>query len=211
MPPENSTVNTPNSPAGGDIAALRRRLRQAAIAAREALPAETRTELSARIESHLEALLETLVPRTLAFCWPWRGEVDLVAWVGRWLAADPLRQAALPEVTAPEQPMAFRRWQPGDAMDTDHHGIPVPAHGLRVTPDVILVPLNAFDAAGYRLGYGGGYFDRTLAALDPAPRCIGVAFELARTDSTHPQPHDQPMDWIVTEAGSFRARPGLSD
>jgi len=211
MPPENSTVNTPNSPAGGDIAALRRGLRQAAIAAREALPAEARTDLSARIEKHLEALLETLAPRTLAFCWPWRGEVDLVAWVGRWLAADPQRQAALPEVTAPEQPMGFRRWQPGAAMLTDHHGIPIPAQGAQVAPDVILVPLNAFDAAGYRLGYGGGYFDRTLAALDPAPLCIGVAFELARTDSTHPQPHDQPMDWIVTEAGSFRARPDLSD
>ena len=62
------------------------------------------------------------------------------------------------------------------------------------------MPLNVFDAAGYRLGYGGGYFDRTLAALDPAPTCVGVAFELARP--VHPpQPHDQPMDWIVTEAG----------
>lgn len=204
-------MDTPTLPAGSDIAALRRRLRQAAIAAREALPAEARAERSGRIEDHLESLLKTLAPRTLAFCWPWRGEVDLVAWVERWLAADSLRQAALPEVTAPEQPMGFRRWQPGDTMETDHHGIPVPAHGERVEPDVILVPLNAFDTAGYRLGYGGGYFDRTLAALDPAPLCIGVAFELARTETTHPQPHDQPMDWIVTEAGSFRARPDLSD
>lgn len=211
MPPENSTVNTPNSPAGRDIAALRKALRQAAIAARETLPATARAERSARIEIHLDALLETLAPRTLAFCWPWRGEVDLVAWTGRWLAADPLRQAALPEVTGPAQPMRFRRWQPGDAMATDHHGIPVPAHGAWVEPDMILVPLNAFDAAGYRLGYGGGYFDRTLAALDPAPLCIGVAFELARTETTHPQPHDQPMDWIVTEAGSFRAAEPLRD
>jgi 5,10-methenyltetrahydrofolate synthetase len=84
-------------------------------------------------------------------------------------------------------------------METDHHGIPCPRHESR--PELILVPLNAFDAAGYRLGYGGGYFDRTLAALDPAPLCVGVAFELARTDTTFPQPHDQPMDWIVTEAG----------
>ena len=65
------------------------------------------------------------------------------------------------------------------------------------------MPLNVFDAAGYRLGYGGGYFDRTLAALDPAPTCVGVAFELARCESTHPQAHDKPMDWVVTEAGVF--------
>lgn len=205
MPSENSTVNPPDSPAGSDIAALRKTLRKQAIAAREALPADTRAALSARIEAHLEILLKTLAPRTLAFCWPWRGEVDLVAWVGRWLAADPGRRAALPEVTEPAQPMGFRRWQPGDAMAVDHHGIPVPVDGARVTPDVILIPLNVFDAAGYRLGYGGGYFDRTLAALAPPPLCIGVAFELARTDSTHPQPHDRPMDWIVTEAGAYPA------
>ena len=70
----------------------------------------------------------------------------------------------------------------------------------RRVPALRIVPLNVFDAAGYRLGYGGGYFDRTLAALDPAPTCVGVAFELARAGSTHPQPHNKPMDWVVTGA-----------
>lgn len=92
-------------------------------------------------------------------------------------------------------------------MATDHHGIPIPAGDEVVSPALLIVPLNVFDAAGYRLGYGGGYFDRTLAALDPTPTCVGVAFELARAGSTHPQPHDQPMDWIVTEAGVFVGRP----
>ena len=205
MPSENSTVNTSDSPAGSDIAALRKTLRQRAIAAREAMPDNTRAALTARIETQLDVLLERLAPQTLAFCWPWRGEVDLVAWVGRWLAADPARQAALPEVTGPAEPMGFRRWQPGEAMANDRHGIPVPMDGTRIAPDVILIPLNAFDAAGYRLGYGGGYFDRTLAALAPRPLCVGVAFELARTDSTHPQAHDLPMDWIVTESGTHPA------
>lgn len=91
-------------------------------------------------------------------------------------------------------------------METDHHGIPIPADGERLEPDLILVPLNVFDAAGYRLGYGGGYFDRTLASLDPLPVCVGVAFEVARTETAYPQPHDQPMDWLVTETGAAARR-----
>ena len=208
MPLENSTVNTPNPLAPSAVAAARKALRAAAIAARESLPDNERARLSAHIESHLETLMARLAPRCLAFCWPWRGEVDLVPWMRRWLAADPTRAAALPMVAEAARPMRFLRWRPGDRMDVDHHGIPVPATGERVEPDVILVPLNAFDGAGYRLGYGGGYFDRTLAAMRPAPVCVGVAFELARTASIHPQAHDRPMDWIVTEAGSFPAAPG---
>ncbi len=206
MPPENSTVNSPlprpEADSGAEIAALRKNLRIARIAAREQLPDAERQALTTRIEAHLDTLVARLAPTRLAFCWPWRSEVDLVSWVSRWLAADPARQAALPVVRNPGQPMAFLRWAPGMAMDTDHHDIPIPADGERLDPDLILVPLNVFDAAGYRLGYGGGYFDRTLAALDPLPVCVGVAFELARAETAYPQPHDQPMDWLVTEAGA---------
>ena len=215
MPPENSTVTSsfpfPEAPARAkseaDIAAARKKLRNARIAAREALPEALRQALTARIETHLDTLLGQLAPARIAFCWPWRGEVDLVPWAHRWLAADPARRAALPIVRQPEQPMEFLRWQPGAEMETDHHGIPVPTGAEALEPDLILVPLNVFDAAGFRLGYGGGYFDRTLAALDPAPLTVGVAFELARADTTWPQPHDHPMSWIVTEAGAHKAAP----
>jgi 5,10-methenyltetrahydrofolate synthetase len=210
MPPENSTVNSPlprpEADSGAEIAALRKNLRIARIAAREQLPDAERKALTTRIEGHLDTLLARLAPMRLAFCWPWRSEVDLVPWVSRWLAADPARRAALPVVRNPGRPMAFLRWAPGAVMETDHHGIPIPADGERLEPDLILVPLNVFDAAGYRLGYGGGYFDRTLAALDPLPVCVGVAFELARTETAYPQPHDQPMDWLVTEAGAAARR-----
>ncbi|MBS0347952.1 MAG: 5-formyltetrahydrofolate cyclo-ligase [Proteobacteria bacterium] len=212
MPSENSTVNPPLPRPGADsdrtIAAVRQNLRKTRIAAREGLPDAERAALTRRIEAHLDALLARLAPRSVAFCWPWRGEVDLVPWAQRWLAADAQRQMALPVVRTPGQPMVFLRWHPEAPMETDHHDIPVPAGTEIVQPELILVPLNVFDAAGYRLGYGGGYFDRTLAALQPAPLCVGVAFELARADSTYPQPHDQPMDWIVTEAGAF---PAVSD
>ena len=71
-------------------------------------------------------------------------------------------------------------------------------------PNIILLPLVAFDRQGFRLGYGGGYFDRTLAALVPRPLAIGVGFELARVADIRPQAHDLPLDAVVTEAGIVR-------
>ena len=87
-------------------------------------------------------------------------------------------------------------------MSVDRHGIPIPADGATLIPDVVLLPLVAFDARGFRLGYGGGYFYRTLAGLAPRPFSIGVGFEVARVDSIQPQEHDIPLDAVVTEAGA---------
>ncbi|MBL8446588.1 MAG: 5-formyltetrahydrofolate cyclo-ligase [Zoogloeaceae bacterium] len=183
-----------------DSSDLRKRLRRQAIAAREAIKPTDRAEWTARIERHLDHLLPRLAPTRLAFCWPHRGEVDLAGWVRRWLLAHPARQAALPVVNALATPMIFHRWHPETPLQTDRYGIPIPAVAEEVHPDVLLIPLNAFDDNGYRLGYGGGYFDRTLAALDPKPVAVGIAFELGHHPQLYPQPHDLPMDWIVTEA-----------
>ena len=99
-------------------------------------------------------------------------------------------------------------------MTTDRYGIPTPAEGEGESesesesdferPDALLIPVNAFDAAGYRLGYGGGFFDRTLAVLargGQAPLAIGAGFELARVATTWPQAYDQRLDAVITEAG----------
>ena len=86
----------------------------------------------------------------------------------------------------------------------DRYGIPTPMAGDWLQPELILLPLNGFDAAGYRLGYGGGFFDRTLAALSPRPLAVGVGFEINRLESIHPETHDQRLDWLVTEAGVFK-------
>jgi 5,10-methenyltetrahydrofolate synthetase len=153
--------------------------------------------------SHLDGVLVELAPRVLAFCWPYRAEPDLRSWVQAWLAADEQRVAALPVVVEKHAAMHFRRWTPGAEMVADRHGIPHPAEAVEVLPEAVLVPLNAFDAQGYRLGYGGGYFDRTLAQMETV--AIGVGFELGRVPSALPQPHDRPMAWIVTEAGAVRA------
>jgi 5-formyltetrahydrofolate cyclo-ligase len=84
------------------------------------------------------------------------------------------------------------------------YDIPVPAMRDVVVPAVLLVPVVGFDRTNYRLGYGGGYYDRTLAAADPRPMAIGVGFELSRLNTIHPQPHDIPLDAVVTEAGTQR-------
>lgn len=173
--------------------------------ARLALAEAEREALTRRLETHLDALLGRLSPRVLGFCWPFRAEPDLRRFVAGWLAADAARRAALPVVLDRERPLEFRRWVPGMTLVPDLHGIPHPPDGEVLVPEVVLVPLNAFDAGGFRLGYGGGYFDRTLATLDAC--AVGVGFELGRAETVWPQPHDRPMAWLVTEAGAFPAQP----
>ena len=193
---------SPSSEHIPDSSVFRAALRQEKLAGRLALDATTHQALSARIEAHLAALLLPLPPQTLAFCAPFRGEFD-----ARPLAALLLQRgwhAAMPIVGASDTPMSFRHWTPTAAMSTDRHGIPIPAAGKDCVPQLVLLPLVAFDAQGFRLGYGGGYFDRTLAALVPRPYAIGVGFELARVPDILPQAHDMRLDAVVTEAGIVR-------
>ena len=185
--------------ANEDNTGWRRALRRDMVARRAALSEAEHDVLSARIVAHLIAALPA--PRVVAFCWPIKHEPDVRAIVPHWAGCG--TRAALPVVVQEGAPLAFRHWAPETPLEPDRYGIPTPMAGEWLIPDLILLPLNGFDGEGYRLGYGGGYFDRTLAALAPAPTCVGVAFELARCDSTHPQPHDKPMDWVVTEAGVF--------
>lgn len=179
----------------------RKQLRAHGIATREALTPAHRSALMRKLEQHLDELVGRLAPDTLGFCWPYRGEPDLRDWVTRWLAAGEVRRALLPVVPHKAGPMVFRQWHPGMEMPLDRHGIPHPPTGEAILPDMILVPCNAFDAHGFRVGYGAGYFDRTLAVMQPV--AVGIGFEFARADTVWPQPHDRPMDWIVTEGGAF--------
>lgn len=183
-----------------DNTAWRRALRQAMLARRGALSSIEHAALSARIVA--QALAALSLPRVAAFCWPIKHEPDVRALLASWAEAG--ARTALPVVVGEGQPLAFREWTPDTPLAPDRYGIPTPTAGEWLTPDLILLPLNGFDAAGYRLGYGGGYFDRTLAALVPRPLAVGVGFEINRIDSIRPAAHDQRLDWIVTECGTFR-------
>lgn len=187
-------------------------LRREKIAAREALPADEHRRLSNSIEAHLADLLRACRPRRLGFCWPIRNEFDCRPLIATLIAAG--AKACLPRVMAPDTALAFCAWRPDSEMLVDRYGIHYPARCDPLVPDVLLMPVNAFDAAGYRLGYGGGYFDRTLAelaALSPRPLAIGVGFELARVPSIFPAAHDLPLDAVVTERGIQPFSPRLRE
>lgn len=183
-----------------DNTAWRRGLRREMVARRAALSVAEHDALSARIVAHALAALPA--PVVAAFCWPIKHEPDVRGLLTTWARAGV--RTALPVVVAEGQALAFREWTPETPLAPDRYGIPTPTAGEWLTPEMILLPLNGFDAAGYRLGYGGGYFDRTLAALAPRPLAVGVGFEINRIDSIQPEAHDQRLDWIVTENGAFR-------
>jgi 5-formyltetrahydrofolate cyclo-ligase len=187
-----------------EVRGWRRSVRADLLAKRLAVPRAERQ----RVRSFLHELIgeEFLELRggVVGFYWPFRGEINLEPLVQDCLTRG--AQAALPVVVQKLQPLEFWLWHPRMKLARGFWGIPVPTEPRPVRPTVLLVPLLGFDAAGYRLGNGGGYYDRTLAAMAPRPLTIGVGYEFGRLNTIYPQPHDIPLDAIVTEAGSTRLR-----
>ena len=131
---------------------------------------------------------------------PIRREIDPMPLLA-WLRATG-RKSVLPIVGARDAPLVFRVWTPGDEMDVGPYGIEEPkASADRMDPVVLLVPMLAFDRLGFRLGYGGGYYDRTLAALRAQGKitAVGIAYSAQEVDAVPVAEYDQPLDWIVTE------------
>jgi 5-formyltetrahydrofolate cyclo-ligase len=185
-----------------ELKAWRKSERQRLIAAREALDVQAVDAHRRSIDAHLERGFPGLKAIAFAFCWPTRNEYD-----ARHLART-LREAgaltALPVVVAPKTPLVFREWHPGVELAEGPLGIPYPVSSRELEPKAVLLPMNGWDAQGYRLGYGGGFFDRTLASLKQKPLVIGVSHELARMQTIHPQTWDMPIDYVVTERGVYR-------
>lgn len=180
-----------------EVKLWRKAERERLIALRQALPPEERRRRGARIEAALRGLLAAR-PGTLGVYWPFRAEFDprpLIDWA---IAAG--RTVALPVVVDKKGPLEYRAWRPGEPLVDGVWNIPVPEKRDVVTPATVLAPLVGFDDACYRLGYGGGYFDRTLAVLSPRAFAIGVGFEAQRLGTIYPQAFDVPMDAVVTEA-----------
>ena len=181
------------------LKAWREGVRAELIARRIAIPGAQRAEWSLAISLHLLRCLPLEPGLVVGFCWPIRGEYDPRR-LARTLRQRGMR-SALPVMHGRAQPLRFRNWFPGVPMEAGPMGIPHPRDTDEVDPDIVLIPLVGFGRAGDRLGYGGGYFDRTLAVLVPQPLAIGVGFDLSQLENTWPRAHDIPMDAIVTESG----------
>ncbi len=187
---------------GTELKAWRRAERQRLLALRTAAPPAERRRWGAAIEGHLVLLFGERPPPTLGAYWPFQAEFDPRPLIDRLIARG--WRVALPVVVDKKGPLEYRLWRPGEKLIDGVWDIPVPERRATAIPDWVLAPLVGFDRECYRLGYGGGYFDRTLAALDPRPLAIGVGFALSAIETIHPQPHDIAMDVIVTEAGIAR-------
>jgi 5-formyltetrahydrofolate cyclo-ligase len=201
----------PKSTSWEDVKAWRRLQRDALIKARpqdanerllrskpilDKLSAELRA-IGAVPQSSAARLAEGRLP-ILGIYWPFRSEIDVRDLAHRHIEAGGI--VALPVVVEKNAAVEFWRWRPEVPMSRGLFNIPIPAEREIVAPDVLIVPLVGFDRAGYRLGYGGGYYDRTLAASQPRPRTLAIAFAEAELETIYPQPHDIPMSRIITDA-----------
>ncbi|AOX47923.1 5-formyltetrahydrofolate cyclo-ligase [Pandoraea norimbergensis] len=197
----------------------KRELRRSLLATREALAG--RDTLDAALARRLTAEIARRAPRCIGFYWPIQSEFDARGVVGAWLgelasapdsadaadsaAASLPRLAALPVVTAPATPLVFHRWTPDTPMIEGRYRIPVPQDTEVLVPDLLLVPCVGFTRDGLRLGYGGGFYDRTLHALSPRPQTLGIAYDALEIASLVAEAHDLALDAIVTETATYNA------
>jgi len=186
-----------------EVARWRKARRSENLAARAAFSISTREEISNAIGAHLVAFVMArfgpLAGSVISGYWPIKSEPDLRPALMQFHAMG--ARLALPVVEERGRPLAFRAWSPGAKMERGFWGIPVPASRETLMPKIALAPLVGWDGAGYRLGYGGGYFDRTLALRSAAPFAIGIGLQAAKLATIFPQRHDIRLDAIITEAG----------
>jgi 5-formyltetrahydrofolate cyclo-ligase len=181
-----------------EIKAWRRAARQRMLAARAATTMAAREDLSHRLIEQLRPILKGR-PAPVSFYWPIKAEPDLKPLMRELDEAG--IEVCLPVCIKLGEPLAFRRWTKGAKMERGFWDIPVPADPAEVQPRTLIAPIVGFDGAGYRLGYGGGFFDRTLAKFGDSSAAIGIGFSMFRLATIHPQAHDIPMTAIVTETG----------
>jgi 5-formyltetrahydrofolate cyclo-ligase len=189
-----------------ELIAWRKQKRSELLAWRTSFKGEDRLRAGEMVLDRVYSLLRSNQTRVAGFYWPFRGEIDVLPLMHRFAAEE--GTVALPVVVGRAQPLSFRLWEPGFRMTTGVFGIPYPAESRTVLPDTLVVPVVGYDHRCYRLGYGGGYYDRTLAVAEPRPLSIGIGFRSLRLETIMPQQYDLPMDYIVTESETIRRSVG---
>jgi 5,10-methenyltetrahydrofolate synthetase len=154
---------------------------------------------------HLQEVLRVwLVQRpdsAIGAYWPIKGEFDALPALFRWTEGGENRRIGLPVIEKTTKQLAFHVWYPGCEMEDDAYGIPKPKDTPTFEPSLLLVPCVGFGPKGVRLGYGGGFYDRTLATLTPRPYTVGLAYANGFVPWLAAEPHDVPLDAILTEDG----------
>lgn len=154
---------------------------------------------------HLQQVLRVwLVGRkeqTIGAYWPIKGEFDALPALFRWTEGAPERRIGLPVIDRETKQLRFHVWYPGCPMEEDAFGIPKPKDTEQFQPQMLLVPCVGYGPQGLRLGYGGGFYDRTLAAIEPKPYTVGVGYAHGYLPWLTPEPHDVPLDAMLNEDG----------
>lgn len=185
-----------------DVARWRKSERDHLIADRLGIEPELRKSHAASIIKKLEAIIGNPIGYVVSGYWPFRGEPDLRPWIEKIHARG--GQFALPVVVERHKPLVFRLWAPGAPLKRGVWNIPIPDDGAEeVIPDIVIAPVVGFDARCFRLGYGGGFFDRTLELIGRREKILGVGYARQAIRTIHPAPHDIPMDAVVTEQGTI--------
>ena len=190
------------SMAWADVNRWRKAERERLIAERLAVPADVREGWGETIAAGVLAEIGDVSGLIVSAYWPFRGEPDFRPFMEEVAARG--GRTALPVVVEKGRPLEFHLWQAGEALSRGVWNIPIPAEQRPCVPDIVISPVVGYDPACYRLGYGGGFFDRTLAAMTQKPRVIGIGYSGSRIATIYPQLHDIPMDVVVTEAGILR-------
>ena len=188
-----------------DKAQAKKALRQTLIEERLNLP--DRLERAEALQRVMRIWLVGRPDAVIGAYWPIKGEFDPLPVLHRWkedgeLMDQPLRRRiGLPVVNKVHKTLTFHAWYPGCPMEEDAYGIPKPKDTELVVPTLLLVPCVGWGPGGYRLGYGGGFYDRTLASYQPKPVTVGLGYSMGALPELVPEPHDVPLDAILSENG----------
>jgi len=180
-------------------------LRKQLQAERQAL--HDRHQRSVHLQEVLRVWLVTRPELSIGAYWPIKGEFDALPALYRWSEAEPGRRIGLPVVDRETKQLRFHVWYPGCPMEQDAYGIPKPRDTEAFNPELLLVPCVGYGPGGLRLGYGGGFYDRTLAVLKPRPFTVGLGYSHGWIPWLRGEPHDVPLDVILNEDGQCWPRP----